>query len=452
MSAEGADREPAPRPTPSRPLGGRAGRRLRPRAAGPLAPLAPVVLLLALPLAAAVLRQTACLSTGWAGRTPLWRQCASPLVADVTGADLGRGLLAYLSGSVRVDEPVVTGAVHALLAGLAPGEALVQQRWFLALWVLLAAVVLPALVVAVGTTGRHPAADPAVFALSPVLALTVLLAPTLVPVALATGAVRAWSRDRTRVAGVLAGLSVLGGLPAVVVLLALLVVPGPGGREAARRLLVAALGTVAGVVAVVALLDPRTLTGPVVAWFEEGSGPGSLLYLATLARHPVGAGQVALVAVLGLALAAVLTVLAARRPRPSVGAVAVVGLVALLATGPSLAPAAALWVLPFAALAGLRWRDHLLWAGAEAVHGIALYAHLAAATDTAKGIPPGWYAIALAVRVGALVWVARQAWTATSWEQALPAGTLARLPSRRPVENHGGAVGSAAYPPVTEGP
>ena len=70
---------------------------------------------------------------------------------------------------------------------------------------------------------------------SPVLALTVLLAPTLVPVALATGAVRAWSRDRTRVAGVLAGLSVLGGLPAVVGLLALLVGPGPGGREAARR-------------------------------------------------------------------------------------------------------------------------------------------------------------------------------------------------------------------------
>ena len=115
--------QPAPRTTPSTPLGGPAGRRLRPRAAGPLAALAPVVLLLALPLAAAVLRQASCLSTGWAGRTPLWRQCASPLVADVTGADLGRGLLAYLSGSVRVDEPVVTGSVHALLAGLAPGEA-----------------------------------------------------------------------------------------------------------------------------------------------------------------------------------------------------------------------------------------------------------------------------------------------------------------------------------------
>ena len=244
----------------------------------------------------------------------------------------------------------------------------------------------------------------------------------------------------------------LGGLPAVVVLLALVVVPTPGGREAARRLLLAALGTVAGVVAVVALLDPRTLTGPVVAWFEDGTGPGALLHLATLARFPVDAGQVALVAVLGLGLAAVLTVLTARRPRATVGAVAVVGLVAVLTTGPALPPAASLWVLPFAALAGLRWRDHLLWAGAEAVHGIALYAHLAAATDTAKGIPPGWYAIALAVRVGALVWVARQAWTATSWEHALPAGTLARLPSGHPVENHGGAVGSAAYPPVTERP
>ncbi|WP_392543711.1 hypothetical protein [Oryzobacter telluris] len=410
------------------------------------------MLLLALPLSAALLRQAACLSSGWGGRAPLWRQCASPLVAEVAGHDLGRGLLAFLTGSVHTEEPVVTGAVHALLAGLAPGGGVGQQRWFLALWVVLTAAVLSGLVVAVATVRRHPAADPVALALSPVLALTVLVSPVLVPVALAVVALWAWSRGRPTLAGVLVGLALMGGAPAAVVLLALVVVPGPGGRAAVRPLVVAAGSTVAAVVVVVGLLDARTLTGPVTAWLEGGARPGSLLYLGTLALHPVKAGQVALVAGLGVVLAAALVLLAARRPGASAASVVVVGLVALLATGPSLPVGAALWVLPFAALAGLRWRDHLLWAAAEAVHGAALLAHLAAATDPSRGLPAGWYALALSLRLAALVWVARQAWMATSWGDPSRAGTLARLPSGHPVENHEGAVGSAAYPPVTERP
>lgn len=452
MSGTDAPREPASPLTSSPVLGGPRGRRLRRPAAGPLAHLAPAVALLALPLAAAVLRQAACLGSGWSGRVPVWRQCASPLVAEVTGADLDRGLLAYLGGSVRVEEPVVSGSVHALLAGLAPGDGLSGQRWFLALWVLLAAGVLSALVVAVGTVRGHPEADPVALALSPVLALTVLLSPALVPVALAVVATWTWSRGRVALAGVLAGLAVLGGWPAAVVLLALVVVPSPGGREDVVRLLGWAGAAVGATVLVVGLLDVRTLTGPVTAWLGGGAGPGAVLYVATLARHPVGAGHVALVAALGAAVAAALVVLAARRPRPTVGAVAVVGLVTLLATGPALPPAAALWVLPFAALAGLRWRDHLLWAGAEAVHAVALLTHLAAASDPSKGLPPGWYAVALSLRLAALAWVGWLAWSATSWEHARSAGTLYRLPLGSPVENRGGPVGSDAYPPVTEGP
>lgn len=452
MSGEDALREPASPLTSSQVLGGPRGRRLRRPAAGPLAALAPVVALLALPLAAAALRQAGCLSSGWSGRTPVWRQCASPLVADVLGADLGRGLLAYLGGSVRLEEPVVAGSVHALLAGLAPGEGLAAQRWFLAAWVVLAAGVLAALVVAVGTVRRHPGADPVALALSPVLALTVLLSPALVPVALAVAATWAWSRSRVPLAGLLGGLAVLGGWPSAAVLLALALVPAPGGRAAVVRLLTWAGAAVGAVGLVVALLDVRTLTRPVTAWLEDGAGPGGLLYLATLAGHPVGAGHVAVVAALGAVLAAVLVVLTARRSRPTVGAAAVVGLVGLLVTGPSLAPAAALWVLPFAALAGLRWRDHLLWAGAEAVHSLALFTHLTTSSDPDKALPPGWYAIALTLRVGALGWVAWRAWQATSWEHAGSAGTLYRLPSGSPVENPGGPVGNAAYPPVTEGP
>lgn len=434
-------------------VGGPAGTRLRRRRRGPLAPLAPVVLLLALPLSLAALRQAGCLARGWAGGTPLWRQCRSPLVESVASADLGRGLGAYLTGVVRLDEPVLTGAATSLLAGLVPGAGAGAQRWFLVLWTVLAAALLAGLVVAIGTVRRHPDADPVALALSPVLALTVLLSADLLPVALAVVAVWAWSRDRVRLAGVVAGLAVLGGAFAAVVLLAMALVPGPGGRGSVRRLLATAGGTALTVCLAVLLADPGTLTRPYAAWLGDGAGPGSPWYLPTLARHPVDPTPVALIALLGCGLAAALVVLMARRrPRPVVGAAVLVGLAVVLLTAPALPPAAAIWLVPFVALTGIRWRDHLLWAGAEAVHAVAYHGHLIAEADPAKGLPPGWYALALSLRLLAMGWLAHQAWVAASWGDAAAAGTLVKLPSERPVENHGGPVGSSAYPPVTERP
>jgi hypothetical protein len=147
-----------------------------------------------------------------------------------------------------------------------------------------------------------------------------------------------------------------------------------------------------------------------------------------------------------------MVLLARRRPRPTVGAVALLGLCVALVTAASFQPWAALWLVPFVALAGIRWRDHLLWAGAEAVHAVALYGYLSFRTDPAHGLPQGWYAVALSLRLLAVGWIATRAWVGASWGDAVPAGTLWRLPSARPVENSAGGVGSNAYPPVTERP
>ena len=434
------------------------------------------VLLLAVPLSVAALRQAGCLTAGWRGGTPLWRQCASPLVESVPAAGLGRGLTAYLSGDVRLDEPVLEGAVTSTLAGLSPGAGTAEQRWFLVLWMLLASVLLVALVLVVGTVRRHPAANAVVVALSPVLALTVLLSADLVPILLAVTAVWAWSRDRPRLAGALAGLAFLGGAVAAVVLLALAMLPGPGGAPAVRRLLVTAGVTVVGLAVSVSLLEVDTLTRPYAAWLTAGAGPGSPWYLATLAGHPADVRLVVAGAALGWVGAAVLVVvLVRRRPRPVAAAGVVVGLAVVLLTSPSLPPQAALWLLPFLALLGLGWRDHLVWAAAEAVYAVALLAYLAAAADPGRGLPAGWYGIALSLRLLAVGWVAGRAWLAAgdrgpgrdgeppgeevrgtgsgaSWVDPEAAGTLAWLPTRRPVENSTGRVGGNAYPPVTEGP
>jgi hypothetical protein len=418
------------------PLGGPRGRRAVIRAAGPLAGLAPVVLLLGLPLSVAALRQAGCTGAGWEGRTPVWRQCASPLLEAVPADDLARGPLALLSGSLTLDVSPVSGVVTTLVAWLAPGTGVSQQRWFLLLWMILAAVLLAGMVVAVGTARRHPLADPVALALSPVVALTVFLSPALVPLALAVAAVWAWSRDRTRLAGVLGGVALLGGAASAAVLLAMALLPGRGGARGRRDLLVAAGLTVLVVAAPVVALDPGTLTRPVTAWWRDGAGAGSPWSLPELANHPVGAGHVAVISALGAVVAVALGVLLARH-LPPVADVALLVLVVLALTATALPVGAALWLVPFVALAGIGWRDHLLWAGAEWVHAVAWFTYLDGLVDPSRGLPAGWYAVALVLRlvaVGRLGWVV---WSRHVWP-----------PTRTPTPPRAGWGGDPAGPGV----
>ena len=83
-------RDPVLPPALTTSIGGPRGRRLRVVERGPLARLAPVVLLLALPLSVAALRQAGCLANGWRGQFPVWRQCAAPAVQALpTGTQAG---------------------------------------------------------------------------------------------------------------------------------------------------------------------------------------------------------------------------------------------------------------------------------------------------------------------------------------------------------------------------
>ena len=447
-------RGPVLPPALSTPVGGPGGRRLRVVERGPLARLAPVVLLLALPLSVAALRQAGCLARGWGGDIPVWRQCSAPVVQAVGAGDPGGGLAAWLGSGLRPAQPVLSGAVASLLSRVAPGVATGHQQWFLALWVLLTAAVLAGLVVAVGTVRRHPDADPVALALSPVLALTVFRSTDLLPLALAVVALWAWSRDRERLAGVLGGLALLAGPLSAVVVLAMLLLPGRGDRDAGRRLLVTTAVTVAVVAVPVALVDAGVLTAPWRAWVRRRRRAGLALVPVHPGRVPgrCPPGRAHRGARHRCSSVALSVLLARRRPRPVVAAVALVGLCVALSTAASFQPWAALWLVPFVALVGIGWRDHLLWAGAEAVHAVAMFGYLDHLVDPAHGLPPGWYAAALLLRLAAVGWLARQAWVRASWGDAVPAGTLWKLPSARPVENPTGDVGSNAYPPVTERP
>jgi hypothetical protein len=93
--------------------------------------------------------------------------------------------------------------------------------------------------------------------------------------------------------------------------------------------------------------------------------------------------------------------------------------------------------VPLVALALVSWRDHLVWAGAEAVNFVAVWLVIAATTVPDRGLPNGWYATFSMIRVAAVAWLAgavwlraRRRWGPAAGEPDDLAGVMTEAPDR----------------------
>lgn len=377
-----------------------------------------VAALAALPVVAALVRQGPCLDQGWGGNEPFWRFCYSDLAVGAQTAGAERGLTAYLVGDVPLDQPPLTGSLVSLLAGLAPGTGtLAMQRWLVGVWAVLAVCALVLMAWWVRTTPGHRG-NALQVAVAPVAALTILLSPDLLGVVLATGGLWAWSRRHPALAGALLGAGVMArSYPALLLVVIALHAWRTGREHDLVRLGGAALGAVAVIAIPFLVLSPDTLTRSWSLWSDSAAGLGSLWYLPTLAGSPWPSGVVTVVAFLGILVALVLGGLlvlgAPSTPRLAAAALVVVAVVVI--TGKSFPVQTSLWLVPLVALAGLRWRDHLIWALAEGVHFVAVWLYLGGLQNADRSLPASWYAVALLARVGAVAFLAVRAWqTATT--------------------------------------
>lgn len=116
-----------------------------------------------------------------------------------------------------------------------------------------------------------------------------------------------------------------------------------------------------------------------------------------------------------LAAVALFTLSATRRPRLPV--VVLLLLVGFLVVAPSMPVQAALWVLPFAALAVPSWRDLLVWGSVEAAYATGTWFYLYGLSVENRGLPPWAYALLVLVRVGALLWLAWRAVAVSRWPE-----------------------------------
>ena len=384
----------------------------------------PLVALAALPVMGGVVQKAYCVEHGWLGQDMFWRQCFSDVPVQYSSGNLGAGLGAYLSGSAHVDQPIVTGAVMSFLGGLVPdGSQVAEQRVYFVLWTLFATVLLMATTWFTAASRPRHAVDAAQVALSPLVVMTVLVGPDIVGVALVAAGMWAWARRRPALAGVLLGTAVMARTYPLLVVLALVLLAVRAGRlRDVGRLLAWAGGAVAVLVVLGLATDSGTLTAAYRAWWSGGAGFGSVWFIPQLAGHPLPVWVATSAAVVGILVAVgagfVLALGAPRRPTWAQVAFVVVALA--LVTGKTFPVQASLWLLPLAALCGVRWRDHLIWVATEALHFVAVWLYIGGFTKPDRGLPPSWYAFFLLLRIAGVAYLTWRVWQ----------GAMAREPHR----------------------
>lgn len=400
----------------------------------------------------AVVLRAPCLRDAWASPDQFFHMCYSDLPPVYQTAHLDGGLLGFFTGGPGTpapSQPPVTALVLTVLgaltpegAGRAPGDMVAYQlKTNFALWSVLATILACALVWWVASLGRTRPLRAAHVAFAPVLVLASTISADLVGVALATAGMYTWARRRPVAAGVLLGLAIgARSYPVLIVIAIVLLALRTGQLREALTTAVAAAATFATVLALLMMGNPAVAQGAYREWWSAAAGYGSPWYLPALTGSPMQQGMVTALQLVGWLCAVVagaLLALATAR-RPTLAEVCLPMVAIVLVTGKAFPVQSSLWLIPLVALTALPWRDHLWWAGAETIYFGAVWLHVAGHSVPDRGLPAGWYAFFLMMR---LVGVGYLAWRVVETARARPsmpaepeidecAGVLAGLPDR----------------------
>ncbi|MGL5857265.1 MAG: glycosyltransferase family 87 protein [Angustibacter sp.] len=382
-----------------------------------------IVVVLAV-LAVGVVQKQHCRAQGWTNPDQFFHACYSdlPLVYEISG--LADGVVPYVDAGSEgyLDHPVVTG--FALWAvGLVTPDGPDRARWYFDLATVVIGGLLVVLVVAtVQSAGRRRPWDAALVAASPLVALAGLVSLDVLGVTLAAVGLALWGRNRPAAAGLLIGLATAArSYPVLFVVVLGLLAARAGRWRAWCTTASTAVGTAAAVVLPWGLLNGDGVLSAYRSWESSYPGYGSLWRVPQVLTADAGGwmrqlglgitdvspGVTTTLAIGGIGAAllvgALVTLTAPGRPR--VAQVAFVVLAIVVVTGKSWPVQASLWLLPLAALARPRWRDHLIWTGGEIGYFVAVWLYLGGTSDTDRGLPGPWYVAFLMVRLAGLAWL-----------------------------------------------
>jgi uncharacterized membrane protein len=364
-------------------------------------------------------QKSPCINGQWTGDKQYTHFCYSDVVPLWTDERLDVGAVPYRD--TAVEYPVLTGGLMWLAADFTRGvHALVGSWTELIVFVVITTVLLSICGLVVTTATAHTARgrpyDAAIFALSPLLVFHAFSNWDLLAMALTSGALWAWARERPVLAGALIGLGTAAKLYPVFLLVAIWILAVRTRRYSETR-----WATASAVLAWCAVNLPvafayhrgwwefykfsidrpteRSTFWAMVKTLLNGSlsvQDAPYWVPPSIAVALAFAAAMLLVVVLGLAAPV----------RPRLGQLAFLAVLAFLISTKVWSPQYSLWLVPLIALARPRWRLTLVWQFSEVAVWLATLTLLLGFDAPNHSISYGWLMLLLVVRDVLLIAIA----------------------------------------------
>ncbi len=428
-----------------------------------------------LTVALGVLQKGHCLTKGWSNPDQFWHACYSDLPVS---AGIGHSLPYLPGAAHLDQPLISGLVMWLVGLAVPDGSALVRQQWYFGLWAVLVTVIVMALVAVTAASVPRAPWRAAHVALSPVLVLAGLVSVDLLGILLASVALWAWGRNKIVLAGLVMGLAISARSYPLVLLVAIGLLAVRSGRVRAWAVMAGTALVAWLVVSLPFLiLNADALLSTYRTWWRGAAGYGSLWMVSGLWGRtlPPGAGTILVIlsCLVAVVVGALFALIIDRYPtvaeislfmlvivasygsvwlarglwghalaqgavttlvilgwlaallvgaffalgtdrRPTVAEVSLVMLVIVVVTGKSIPVQAGLWLLPLIALVGLKWRDHLIWAGFEATYFVGVWLYIAGQAKPDRGLPSQFYSLLTVLRVAAWIYLLVQVWRVAS--------------------------------------
>lgn len=355
-----------------------------------------------------------CVVSGWADPGRYTHLCYS----DIPPLFSLRGFKDYvfpyvstpLPGQEQLEYPVGTGLFVTVANYLTPRGGNATETFFFVNTALLFACLI-VLVIATALTVKRRPWDAAMVALAPGTILTATINWDLFAVALTAVSMLLWARRHPTWAGVLLGIAAATKFYPLLLLGPFLLLCVRAGRMRAFAQLLG--GAVVGWLVLnvpFMLINFDGWSRFYVFSSERGEDFGSIWLVLTKAGIGVPADAVNMLAMAILVVLCVgiaWLILGAKR-RPRLAPMAFLVVAAFLLTNKVYSPQYVLWLIPLAAMARPQWKDFLIWQAGEVVYYVAIWWYLAGLSDSSKGLPGGWYSIAILIHIFATLYFAER--------------------------------------------
>jgi uncharacterized membrane protein len=355
-----------------------------------------------------------CRSADWKSPDMYTHVCYSDAAVLYTsrGLDQQRNPFASSGEDGPIAYPVITNIVIAATSWLVPtGTAPERRRTYFDINALLSVVFLAITVLLVARL-VDPWRDALFVALAPAGILSLFIGWSTLAAMLSVLSLLLFRRGSPWLAGLALGCAIATAFYPVVLIAAFYLV---GLKRRAfsdvDRVIIAALSSWLGINAIVAAFFADGVLAFYSQLLSQGASYGSIWLAASiLFGWSVPALNVVWLLSLVLVLGGTALMMKKFRRQPTLGQAALLVGIAYFLTAKSYAPQQVLWLIPLAALAGLRWRDLAIWQGIEVIYHLALWQYIAVISDAQRGLDANAYGWITVLHIAGLIYLMWRTW------------------------------------------